>query len=104
MENLGQYNYWLAIVIMMVGFYGVIDGRLAIGKVLFKQLAERCGLIGRSGFHGLSSLAAVLTAALIRGYVPQRQIFHIPSRTSSSEGSGFSFNKAQAVMICPTWQ
>ena len=34
MESLGQYNYWLAIVIMMVGFYGVIAKRNLIKQVI----------------------------------------------------------------------
>jgi multicomponent Na+:H+ antiporter subunit C len=34
MESLGQYNYWLAIVIMMVGFYGVIAKRNLIKQAI----------------------------------------------------------------------
>ena len=34
MEGLGQYNYWLAIVIMMVGFYGVIAKRNLIKQAI----------------------------------------------------------------------
>ena len=34
MEGLGQYNYWLAIVIMMVGFYGVIAKRNLVKQAI----------------------------------------------------------------------
>ena len=39
MSGLGQYNYWAAIIIMMIGFYGVIAKRN-----LIKQ-AERDGRV-----------------------------------------------------------
>jgi hypothetical protein len=43
---------------------------------------------------------AVLIAALILLYVPQRQIFpFMVASISSSEGLGFEFNKADAVII-----
>jgi multicomponent Na+:H+ antiporter subunit C len=34
MELLGYYNYWLAIVIMMIGFYGVIARRNLIKQAI----------------------------------------------------------------------
>ena len=34
MELLGYFNYWLAIIIMMIGFYGVISSRNLIKQAI----------------------------------------------------------------------
>ena len=51
------------------------------------------------------SSAARLTAASIRGYVPQRQRFpFMPARICSGLGFGVCASSAAACMICPHWQ
>ncbi|MNN47128.1 hypothetical protein D3C81_1615340 [compost metagenome] len=60
-------------------------------------------------FHAFSPLrnsaAAALMAFLIRGYVPQRQMFpDIAASISSSDGSGVSMIRLAADMIWPGWQ
>ncbi len=49
--------------------------------------------------------AAVLMAAWMRVYVPQRQMFpDIAASISSSLGEAFWASNAAALMICPAWQ
>src|SRR3989441_12847816 len=75
---------------------------------------ERAGLeeftAGRSGhgFHDtppFASVAARCTAARMRWYVPQRQMFPvIAASMSASVGAGLAASRAAADMICPDWQ
>ena len=40
MEQLGIYNYWICIILMMIGFYGVIARANLIKKVLGLSLFQ----------------------------------------------------------------
>ena len=55
--------------------------------------------------HGYAPFAAVLMAARMRGYIPQRQTLpDMAASISSSVGFGVSRNNATALIICPDWQ